>query len=94
MKNYPTTKTLLLAGLITAFSFNTASALDGAEKQVERMYVDPITGEQKYAKKLLSEMSDTEKALLSNEEYQALKDLEAKLKEQGLEAKDPAASGE
>ncbi len=73
-------KTLLTTGLISLLSLGAQQAVAGDENHDNRIYIDPVTGEEKVAAKLLSEMTDAEKALLSNEEYQALKDLEAKLK--------------
>ncbi|MBX2848417.1 MAG: hypothetical protein KTR16_08855 [Acidiferrobacterales bacterium] len=88
-------KTLLVSALSSLFVLNAANALEATEKNAERMYTDPVTGEVKYAKKLLSEMTDTEKALLSNEEYRALKELEAKLKkEQAGDTVEPKGNGE
>ena len=79
-------KTLLAATLVAAMAM-ASQAYAGDEKQkAKRMYVDPVTGETKQATKLLSEMTDTEKALLSNEEYRALKELEAKLEEEKAKA--------
>lgn len=79
MKTQPLKTALLTTSLMAMFAFGAINANEGGAKKAERMYTDPITGEAKYAEKLLSEMSDTEKALLSNEEYRALKELEAKL---------------
>jgi hypothetical protein len=67
---------ILLAGSVTGLAW----AQTPESKDANRTYVDPVTGEKKVATKLLSEMTDTEKALLSNEEYRALKELEKKLK--------------
>jgi len=87
MKTQLLKKTILTTGLISLLTIGSAHAIEEAGKDIDRSYVDPITGETKQAEKLLSEMSDTEKALLSNEEYQALKDLEARIK---AEMKDKA----
>jgi len=79
MKTQLIKKTLLTNSLIALFALTSANAIEANAEKVDRSYVDPITGETKQATKLLSEMTDTEKALLSNEEYRALKELEAKL---------------
>jgi len=63
------TKTLLTTSLAAIFS---VGAINGFAEQTDvqpKVYVDPVTGEVKEAPKLLSEMTDEEKATLSNEEY-------------------------
>lgn len=79
-------KALLVTSMTALMSVAAQTAHAGDENKDQRMYVDPVTGETKHAAKLLSEMTDAEKALLSNEEYQALKDLEARLNAEGEEA--------
>ncbi len=80
MTTQPLRKILLSSSLIMMMAVSSAYALEATSDKAKRTYVDPVTGETKQAVKLLSEMTDTEKALLSNEEYRALKELEAKLK--------------
>ncbi len=92
MNTQPLKKTLLTTSLIALFAVAGANAIEDAAEKVDRSYIDPITGETKQAVKLLSEMTDTEKALLSNEEYRALKDLEAKLNAEA--DKEAQANGE
>ncbi len=79
MNIYRLKTAIFSTGLITLMTVGTANAFEISEGEVSHTYLDPITGEVKEAQKLLSEMSDTEKALLSNDEYLALKELEAKL---------------
>lgn len=69
-------KTLLASSLVALFSLGTAASF-AQEAGAEPSYVDSATGEVKQATKLLSEMTDQEKSLLSNEEYTALQELEA-----------------
>jgi len=71
-------KTLLATSLIALFSVGATSSF-AQDAGADRSYVDPVTGEVRTAEKLLSEMSDEEKAVLSNEEYKALKELEDKM---------------
>jgi len=71
-------KTLLATSLVALFSIGATSSF-AEQTEADRSYVDPVTGEVKQAEKLLSEMSDEEKAILSNEEYKALKELEDKM---------------
>jgi len=71
-------KTLLATSLVALFSIGSTSSF-AEQTEAERSYTDPLTGEVKHAVKLLSEMTDEEKAVLSNEEYKSLKDLEDKL---------------
>jgi len=82
-------KTLLTTSLAAILSVGALNAC--AEQAAEpKVYVDPVTGEVKEAPKMLSEMTDEEKALLSNEEYIALKELEDKVKvEAGNQAENP-----
>lgn len=79
MTTQPMKKILLTSSLFALLAFGGANALEAGADKAKRAYVDPVTGETKQANKLLSEMTDTEKALLSNEEYRALKELEVKL---------------
>ena len=72
---------LLTTSIVALFTAGSAAYAGNEEDKAKRMYVDPVTGETKEATKLLSEMTDTEKALLSNEEYRVLKELEMKLQE-------------
>lgn len=72
-------KTLLATSLIALFSIGATSSFAEQTGADARSYVDPVTGEVKQATKLLSEMTDEEKAVLSNEEYKALKELEDKI---------------
>lgn len=78
-------KTLLATSIITLFSIGATSSFAEQVDAEKRTYLDPVTGEVKQATKLLSEMTDEEKAVLSNEEYKALKELEDKIKAQAAE---------
>lgn len=71
-------KTLLTTSLAAILSVGALNAC-AQDAQEPKVYVDPVTGEVKDAPKMLSEMTDEEKALLSNEEYKALKELEDKI---------------
>jgi hypothetical protein len=51
-----------------------------------KTYTDPITGELKIAPRLLSEMSEAEKAALSAEETKFLEDIEAQVNKREKEA--------
>ena len=63
--------------VFAAIAFVGVAAADTSSKDSKKaLYKDPVTGEMKEAKKMPSQMSDAEKASLSNEEYKALKDLE------------------
>ena len=77
---------LLALAIASVASINVAVADGHSKKSEKHMYKDSATGEVKDTKKSLSKMSDTEKASLSNEEYQSLKESEKKkaLKEKKL----------
>lgn len=90
IKNQHLKKTLLATGLVAVMAIASVSHAGDKKDQDKRMYIDPVTGESKEAVKLLSEMTDTEKALLSNEEYRALKELETRLEQEAKQK----ASGE
>jgi len=71
-------KAAALAALALALTFNTSIGF--AEEKSEppiATSVDPLTGEIKKAPKLLSEMTEEERAKLTDKEIKALEELEA-----------------
>ena len=78
----PLTKTLLAATFVALFSMGATTSFAEKNDQQRKVYTDPVTGEVKQAPKLLSQMTNEEKAQLSDQEYKALKDLEAEINKQ------------
>jgi len=89
MKTLFNNKSLMTLIFASAASISVASAGSDLKESEKALYKDPVTGEVKEAKKMLSEMTDAEKATLSNEEYKALKDLEMKKESKKVEMKSP-----
>lgn len=69
-------KTMLSSTVIGLMSISSIHANETSESVADSSYIDPISSEIKESEKRLSDMTDAEKALLSNEEYTALKELE------------------
>lgn len=74
--------TLLSASIAAALAFASSTAIAMDDDSKLKTYTDPVSGELKVAPKLLSEMTEEEKALLSDEEHAQLKEIEEKVKEQ------------
>ena len=76
-------KTLLTTSIAAAMALSSAVTFAQVDADSEvKTYTDPMTGELKVAPRLLSEMSEAEKAILSEEEKQFLEDLEAQIKKE------------
>lgn len=76
-------KTLLITSIAAVMALSSAVAFAQAGDDSKlKTYTDPVSGELKVAPRLLSEMSDAEKASLTNEEKQFLEEIEAQIKEQ------------
>jgi len=79
-------KTLLTTSVAATMALSSAIALAQAEDDSKlKTYTDPVTGELKVAPRLLSEMSEAEKAALSKEEVKFLKEIEAQIKKEQKE---------
>lgn len=71
-------KTLVTASIALAMVISSTIAFAQGEAQANiKTYTDPVSGELKIAPRLLSEMSEAEKAALTAEEVQFLKQIEA-----------------
>ena len=70
------TKTLLSTSIAAALALASASAIAQEDSTAMKTYTDPVSGELKVAPKLLSEMTEEEKAALSNEEVKYLQEIE------------------
>ncbi len=70
-------KTLLSASLAAALALATATAIAQDDATAMKTYTDPVSGELKVAPRLLSEMTEEEKAALSQEEVKYLQEIEA-----------------
>ena len=82
----PLSKILLTTSIAAAMALTSAATFAQAEDDSKlRTYTDQTTGELKVAPRLLSEMSEAEKAALSKEEVQFLKDIEAQIKKEQAE---------
>lgn len=83
--NQPIRKTLLAASLAALLTTMASAAIAGDEEKAGKIHVDPVTGEVIEYSKLISEMTDEEKAELSDEERKQLEAIEAasKAKEAG-----------
>jgi hypothetical protein len=80
-------KTLLTTSIAAVMAVSSAVALAQASDDSKlKTYTDPITGELKIAPRLLSEMSEAEKAALSAEETKFLEDIEAQVNKREKEA--------
>lgn len=82
-------KVLLTTSIAAIMALSSAVSLAqlGDDSKL-KTYTDPVTGELKVAPRLLSEMSEAEKAALSKEEVQALKEIESQIKKEQKEAKE------
>jgi len=79
-------KTLLTTSIAAVMALSSAAALAQNEGDSKlKTYTDPVSGELKVAPRLLSEMSETEKAALSKEEVEFLKEIEAQIKKEQKE---------
>ncbi len=79
-------KILLTTGLAATMALSSAVALAQAKDDSKlKTYTDPVTGELKVAPRLLSEMSEAEKAALSKEEVKFLKEIEAQIEKEQKE---------
>jgi len=73
-------KTLLSTSIAAAVALSSTVVLaQGGDDSKLKTYTDPVSGELKVAPRLLSEMSEAEKATLSKEEKQFLEDIEAQI---------------
>lgn len=70
------TKTLLSASIAAALALASATATAQEDSTAMKTYTDPVSGELKVAPKLLSEMTEEEKAALSEEEVKYLQEIE------------------
>jgi len=75
-------KTLLAASLAAALTIAAGSAFAQADDSKLKTYTDPVTGELKVAPKLLSEMTEEEKALLTADERAFLKEVEQEVEKE------------
>lgn len=76
-------KTLLATSVAAVMALSAAVALaQPADDSRMNTYTDPVTGELKIAPKLLSQMSEAEKAALSAEEVRFLKEIEAQIEKE------------
>lgn len=73
-------KNLLTTTLALALTVGSTVAYAQADDSQLKTYTDPVSGELKVAPKLLSEMTEEEKALLSNDERAYLEEVEAQVK--------------
>ena len=81
--NIPTqlNKTLLSAGIASMLALNASNALAQEGATEIKTYVDPATGQLQVAPKLLSQMTDEEKATLNEEEVRYLEKIEKLVQE-------------
>jgi hypothetical protein len=80
---------LLTTSIAAVMALSSAVALaQPADDSRLNTYTDPATGELKIAPKLLSQMSEVEKAALSAEEVEFLKDIEAQIEKEKKEMKE------
>ncbi|MBL4671479.1 MAG: hypothetical protein JKX81_04395 [Arenicella sp.] len=79
-------KILLTTSVAAVMALSSAVALaQPADDSRLNTYTDPVTGELKIAPKLLSQMTEAEKAALSAEEVKFLKDIEAQIEKEKKE---------
>jgi len=79
-------KTLLSTSIAAVLALTASVAVAQLEDDSAlKTYTDPVTGELKVAPKLLSQMSETEKAQLSAEERKLLEDIEKQIKSEEKE---------
>ena len=81
--NIPTqlNKTLLSAGIASMLALNASNALAQEGAREIKTYVDPATGQLQVAPKLLSQMTNEEKATLNEEEVRYLEKIEKLVQE-------------
>lgn len=80
-------KTLIASSIATVMTLSSALAIAQLEQSTKvRTYTDPVSGELRVAPKLLSQMTEQEKAALSKEEQKTLKEIEAQLKKEKTES--------
>ena len=81
--NIPTqlNKTLLSAGIASMLAVSASNALAREGATEIKTYVDPATGQLQVAPKLLSQMTDEEKATLNEEEVRYLEKIEKLVQE-------------
>ncbi len=70
--------TLISSCIAATMAFSSLSFAQPDDSKL-KTYTDPISGELKVAPKLLSQMSEAEKAILTTEEKQILKKIEAQI---------------
>lgn len=75
-------KTLLATSIASALAFGSATVFAQADDSKLKTYTDPVSGELKIAPKLLSEMTEEEKALLTADERAFLEEVEAEVKKE------------
>jgi len=79
-------KTLLTTSIAAAMALSSTISLAQSEDDSKlKTYTDPVSGELKVAPRLLSEMSEAEKAALSKEEVKFLEEIEAQIKKEQAE---------
>lgn len=79
-------KILLTTSVAAVMALSSAVALaQPADDSRMNTYTDPVTGELKIAPKLLSQMSEAEKASLSADEVKFLKEIEAQIEKEKKE---------
>ena len=82
-------KTILSTSIAAVLTLTSAMALAETNNDSKlRTYTDPVTGELRVAPKLLSQMTEAEKAALTQEEINNLEEIEAQInkeKPQSLE---------
>lgn len=83
----PLTKLATALGVALALTAAPLTGIAGDKDKRPITYVDPATGEVKETNKLLSEMSEAEKAQLTNDEIKALEELELNLKKKAEKPK-------
>ena len=81
--NIPTqlNKTLLSAGIASMLAVSASNALAQEGATEIKTYVDPATGQLQVAPKLLSQMTNEEKATLNEEEVRYLEKIEKLVQE-------------
>ena len=84
--NKQLSRTILASSVATVMAFSSTLALAEAEQKSKiRTYTDATTGEFRVAPKLLSEMTEQEKAALTKEEKKTLEQIEAQLNKEKKE---------
>ncbi len=79
-------KTLLTTSIAAVMALSSTISLAQSEDDSKlKTYTDPVSGELKVAPRLLSEMSEAEKAALSKEEVKFLEEIEAQIKKEQAE---------